>query len=204
MHAAKGESRPFHPGRVRATDRREAVGHPLDPWVPGVRAGENAAFRAVYEATADDLASFAYGMLRDRGAAEDMVQQAFLELVNASAKFRGNGEALRVWLFRSVRYRCLDELKRAGRRRERPMDELPDSSTAGRTDEMAAMDPELERALRSLTERQRSMVVLRHVVGLSGEEVARVVGVSRGAAYAALGRAEKKLKSLLEREAHGN
>ena len=169
--------------------------HPLDEWVPGIREGSDAAFRAVYELTADDLASFANGMLRDRTEAEDIVQQAFLELVRSAPRFRGSGESLRVWLFKSVRFRCLDEVKRAGRRKEHPAARVPER--AGRqTDPLdAVLDPALERAMEALSARQRTLVVLRHVVGMSGDEIASVMRTTRAAAYAALSRAEKKLRA---------
>lgn len=187
------------PLEVTAPSRETPSTHPLDRWVDGVRRRSNSAFAALYEATADDLVSFAYGMLRERAAAEDAVQQAFLELVRAAGRFRGNGEALRVWLFKSVRYRCLDELKRAGRRRERPSHELPDQPVAAHHD--PGLEPALERALDALSDKARTMIILRHVVGLSGEEIAAVVGLRRPTVYKALERAEARLRVALEEPA---
>jgi len=165
----------------------------LDDQVDGVRRRSEAAFATVYRITADDLLSYAYGMLHDRTAAEDAVQQAFLELARAAPTIRGDGRTLRAWLFRSVRYNCLDELRRRRRRPETPTDPLPDEPVE---DDVADVD--LRRALERLTERQRTMVLLRHVGGLTGEEIARVVGSNRVAVYAALARAERRLRHLLE------
>jgi RNA polymerase sigma-70 factor (ECF subfamily) len=170
------------------------VGDELDPRVDGIRRRSDAAFRAVYEATADGLASFAYGMLGNRAAAEDAVQQAFLELVNAGASIRGDGRALRVWLYRAVRFSCLDELRRRSRRPETPVERLPESMP----NPEAEVGPDLQAALGKLSDRQRSLVMLRHVVGMSGGEIALVTKSNRSAVYAALGRAERRLRSLLD------
>ena len=172
--------------------------HSLDEWVEGIRQRSDEAFRAVYESMANDLASFAIGFLHDRKAAEDAVQQAFLELVKAAKTISGDGRSLRAWLYRSVRFTCLDELRR---RRRKPVD-------LGATeadhppivvDPMAHhLTPELEAALGGLTERQRTLIVLRHVVDLPAEEIANVMAMSRAAVYAALGRAEKRLRTLFD------
>lgn len=184
------------PAGPRGVSQRN--GHALDQYADGIRRRSERAFRAVYEATADDLASYAFGMLRDRAAAEDAVQQAYLELVRAAEGLRGRGEAIRVWLFRAVRYTCLDQLRSAARRSEFPSDAVPDRGHLDADPFEQQIDPVLATALRTLTERQRSLVVLRHVVGLSGEEIARVMGTNRPAVYAALNRAERRLRRLLD------
>ncbi len=42
------------------------------------------------------------------------------------------------------------------------------------------------------------MILLRHIAGLSGDEIADVIGSTRRAAYAVLARGEEKLRTLLE------
>ncbi len=167
----------------------------LDELVDGVRNRSEEAFAAVYDLTAGALASYAYGMLRDRPAAEDAVQQAFLELTRAASTLRGDGRSLRAWLYRSVRFTCLDELRRRSRRPEVVTDSLPET---GYDDGIELPDPQLQEALMALTERQRSLLVLRHVVGLPADEVARVMESNRTAVYAATARAERRLRRLLE------
>lgn len=172
--------------------------HALDQYADGIRRRSNSAFTAVYEATADDLVSFAFGLLRNRAAAEDAVQQAFLELVRSAEMVRGGGESIRVWLFRSVRFRCLDELRRTSRRRESMGGALPEQGATDRDPFEAEIGPKLATALDALSNRQRSLVVLRHVVGLSGAEIGKVMAINRAAAYAALARAERTLRRLLD------
>ena len=167
----------------------------LDEHVDGVRSRSEEAFSAVYTLMANGLASYANGMLRDRLAAEDSVQQAFLELARAAPSLRGDGRSLRAWLYRSVRYSCLDEIRRRERRPEVVTDQVPD---AGYRDEIDLPDPALQAALLALSERQRSLLVLRHVVGLPAAEVAQVMQSNRSAVYAATARAERRLRKLLE------
>jgi len=167
----------------------------LDELVDGIRHRSEEAFSAVYSLTANGLASYANGMLRDRLAAEDAVQQAFLELTRAAPNLRGSGRSLRAWLYRSVRYTCLDEIRRRGRHPEVVTDAVPD---IGYLDEIEMPDPALHAALMELSERQRSLLLLRHVVGLHADAVATVMGTNRTAVYAATARAERRLRHLLE------
>jgi RNA polymerase sigma-70 factor (ECF subfamily) len=170
----------------------------LDALPEGVRALAPEAFAALYRVLVDGLNSFAYSMLRDSSAAEDAVQQAFLELVKAAPTIRGDGRALRSWLFRSVRFRCLDELRRRERRRENLHADIPDhllssGPSPGGTGDLAA-------AMSELTQQQREVLFLRHVMGMSGREVANVLDTNRAAVFATAARAERRLRQILSDE----
>ena len=170
----------------------------LDTLVPALKRRDPVAFRQLYEDLADSLGRFAFGILRDRSMAEDVVQQAFLEFVQAAPTLKGSGRSVRAWLYRSVRFRCLDELRRRSRRPEDLTNELPELESTD-TDPMEEMlDPVIEVALDSLTPEQRTVVLLRHVEGLSGSEVAKVVGSNRVAVYAMTSRAEASLRRALQ------
>jgi len=160
--------------------------------VDGVKERNEEAFSTLHQLLASDLLSFAYGMLRDRGAAEDAVQQAFLELARAAPTIRGNGRSLRAWLYRSVRYSCLDELRRRQRHPEIPSEHLPDPGVG---DDLP--DPTLAQALLELPDRQRAVIVLRYVTGCEVSEIASILNTSRAAIYATSARAERRLKRLL-------
>ncbi|MEN8113202.1 MAG: sigma-70 family RNA polymerase sigma factor [Actinomycetota bacterium] len=165
----------------------------------GIRTRNEEAFATAYRHTADPLASFANGMLRgDTEFAEDAVQQAFLELVKAAPTINGDGRTLRAWLFRSVRFTCLDELRRRSRRPEHLAAEVPDVGVEPELPPGFDTDPDLAAAMAELTPDQQTLLVLRHVVGMDGSEAAQVVGRNRPAVYAATRRAEQRLRTLLE------
>ncbi|MDJ0953599.1 MAG: sigma-70 family RNA polymerase sigma factor, partial [Acidimicrobiia bacterium] len=111
--------------------------------------------------------------------------------------FRGDTRSLRAWLYRSVRFSCLDELRRRKRRPEQPTDALPER---GVRDPDLGGDPELQEALLRLNERHRSILVLRHVIGCSIDDIAHILGTSRTAVYAASARAERRLQRELSVE----
>lgn len=181
------------------------TGHPeLDGLVEGVRERDEAAFADLHRHVADALYSYARAMLRDPRTAEDVVQQAFLELVRAAPTIAGDGRSLRAWLFRSVRFSCLDEMRRRRRRPEYPTAELPDRPDPGVPGPDLGLDPEMEAAVAELDDRERSLIVLKHVVGLSGREVADVLEMSRAAVYGATRRAERHLEIALRDVESGN
>lgn len=168
--------------------------------VDRIRERDEEAFASVYQILASDLLSFAAGMLRDRASAEDAVQQAFLELARAAPSIEGDGRSLRSWLYRSVRFTCLDEIRRRGRRPEVPTDQLP----AVVESDPELPDPILREALMGLSERQRTIILLRHVAGFRPREIASIVGTTVAGVYASSTRAEATLRRLLETVENGS
>jgi RNA polymerase sigma-70 factor (ECF subfamily) len=164
----------------------------LDALVAGVVQRDNQAFTQLYDLLADSLGAFAFRLVRDRQAAEDAVQQAFIELANAAPDFTGDGRSLQAWLYKSVRFSCFDEFRRRSRRPEVPTETLPEVPFV--ESDAAPYSAELAGAIASLPYRQQLLLDLRHVHQLSGSEMAEVLGMTRPAAYAALGRAEKSLR----------
>ncbi len=175
----------------------------LDEIMNGIRTRSETAFATAYRHTSDPLASFANGMVRDTRLAEDAVQQAFLELVQSAPTIKGDGRSLRAWLFRSVRFTCLDELRRRQRRPEQLSAEVPEVGVEPDLPQGLDADPDLSAAMEQLTQHQRTILVLKHVVGMDGNEIADVVGGNRVAVYAANRRAEQRLRTLLARTTEG-
>lgn len=171
----------------------------LDEVMNGIRTRSETAFATAYRHTSDPLASFANGMVHDARFAEDAVQQAFLELVQSAPTIKGDGRSLRAWLFRSVRFTCLDELRRRARRPEHLSAEVPEVGVEPDLPPGFDADPDLSAAMAQLTPHQRTVLVLRHVVGMNGNEIADVVGGNRVAVYAVSRRAEQRLRTLLDR-----
>jgi len=142
-------------GRRRGPDPRsvEAV---YDRWAPAVLA----AFRAH---RVDDP--------------EGLTGDVFVSVARRLGDFDGDDDALRRWIFTIAHNRWVDEVRATARRPRTVPEEvdrpaLPDGEP---------FDPALARALGTLTDDQREVVVLRHVADLPVADVARLTGRSEGA-----------------------
>lgn len=168
----------------------------MDCVAESVAHGDPDAYNRLYEAIADRLFGFAFRFLNDREDSEDAIQQAFLELAQSDSR-PDNGRSLEAWLFASVRYTCLDLLRRRARRPEVPHERLPESNDEDHY--QLGLDPGLERALASLTPQQRQIIHLKYVEGLDGQQIADIMDSNRVAVYAMSGRAQRRLRNLLIR-----
>src|SRR6478752_8954548 len=87
-------------------------------------AGSQTAFAAIYDRYADRLHDFCVGMLRDRDAAADCVQDVFVTAASRLTQLR-EPERLRSWLYAIARNEALARIRH--RRREQPSDQLPET-----------------------------------------------------------------------------
>lgn len=156
------------------------------------------------------LLRFARALAHDDAEAEDVLQQTFVSAWRAAATLAGDDA--RAWLLAIARR----EAARLGRRRgahaerERSLEELGEEAgfgDAGATPEAcsARLEEEglLERALLSLSPRDREILVLRELEGLSGPQAAELLGLSRAAEKARLHRARLALAAGLRTLASG-
>jgi RNA polymerase sigma-70 factor (ECF subfamily) len=135
--------------------------------------------------------------------AEDLVQDIFVRAYRAIGRFRGES-AFRSWLYRIAinvvhthldRRRTREGTLAAQTRDAETIDELP----AGDDVEQTFLRRQvIDRALASLPEDLRVLVVLRDVHGLKYDEIAKVVKTPRGTVESRLFRARQRLRPLLE------
>ena len=159
-------------------------------------AGDRAAFAGIYDRYVDRLHDFCVGMVRDRDAAADCVQDVFCTAVVQLPKLR-DPDKLRPWLYAIARNEALRCIRQ--RRREEVVGELPETATgdagpdtlAART-ELAALIAE---AAGGLSDRDRSVLELAYRHGLDGPELAEALGVSAGNATKMVSR----LRDTIER-----
>ena len=150
-------------------------------------------------------------MIGDATEAEDLTQEAFLQLFRKIHTFRGES-AFSSWLYRLtanvvlMRFRkrkpittSLDELIRADDGSEHPLLELgaPDLNLAGIFDRV-----KLEDALAKLPAGYKSMFILHDVHGYEHNEIARLLGCSIGNSKSQLHKARKRLRHLLRGVRH--
>ena len=163
--------------------------------------GDVSAFRTLTERHLAAITGIARRMLRDDAEAEDMAQEAFLRLWRSGATLDVGAAGVKPWLRRVVSNLCIDRVR--GRQRLMVVEELPEQAQAPR--QQAALEEKdlqrrVDRALKTLPERQRLALTLFHYEGLSQSEVGAIMSISDEAVESLLGRARRQLKTDLQSE----
>ncbi len=169
---------------------------PLADLLAAVAAGD----RAVYEQHSVRLFGIANAILRDRDAAADALQDAFLKIGQRAGQFDATRGAAEAWLGGIVRHAALDLVRRRGR--EMPTDDptLGDQAVEPEVLERIAASAEgrrLRDCLASLDERNRKGIVLAFVHGLSHAQVAARLDQPLGTVKAWIRRGLLQLRECL-------
>ena len=146
-----------------------------------------------------------------RGLAEDLTQEALLEIRKSLTGFKGESK-FTTWAYRFVINRAASELRRRHYRNV-SLDQLREDEPAlfqALLPEQGAVEPERMAERRhylhllreiiegELNERQRAAIVGIHLQGLSMDEMAEALGVNRNALYKLLHDARKRIKARLQ------
>jgi RNA polymerase sigma-70 factor, ECF subfamily len=172
----------------------------VDAWVSAARSGDMGAFEALYRHHVGRIHALCLRMTGSRPAAEDCVQETFVQAWQNLDRFEARS-AFGTWLHR-IAVNCVLGLQRAESRRPSGHLQAVDD---GRSDPWGAdagardpqLDLELERAITSLPEGARNVLVLHSLAGYSHEEVAAMLGIAVGTCKAQLHRARSLLAARL-------
>ena len=138
---------------------------------------------------------------QNRELAEDILQTAYLKILQGSARYRGEA-AFKTWLFAVIRLTAADERRRFWRRWfglnnfERHREPAIERPRDDGLDETARLDA-FRLALKRLPQRQREVIHLICYQYLSLEQAAEVVGISLGSARTHYDRAKTSLRGWL-------
>lgn len=182
-------------GRVDAA-APESLGELLEVVVSGA-VDHEAEFAAFMVLAGPALSRTAWLLCGDAHRAEELVQQALMKTYLAWPRAR-DGDPL-IYARRVLANARIDSWRKHRREHLMAPEDLPERPIASDADRHAAHD-ELVRALRQLTQRQRCVVVLRHLMGLTEQEVADDLGVSVGTVKTTASRALRRLRALMETE----
>jgi RNA polymerase sigma-70 factor (ECF subfamily) len=173
----------------------------LAAWLAQAAGGNQAALQRLYQAEASRLFGIALKLLRDRAAAQDALQDAFVSVWQRARQFDPARGSARVWLAAVVRHRALDIARARGR------ETLSDDPGLG--DEAITDDPleriaatadgkRLAHCLGGLEEKNRSSIVLAFVDGLSHAQVAEKLALPLGTVKAWIRRGLMSLRACME------
>jgi RNA polymerase sigma-70 factor, ECF subfamily len=167
-------------------------------------AGDVSAFEQLYERHHRRVYSLCLRMTGNVAEAEDLAQEAFIQLYRKTGSFRGES-AFTTWLHRLTVNQVLMHFRKKGVRLEQTTDDgdVPVQVVAG-TENPASMPVvdriALDRAISQLPPGYRSVFVLHDVEGHEHEEIARMLGCSVGTSKSQLHKARMKLRGLLRQQ----
>ena len=165
--------------------------------VRAILAGDTERYGELVVRYRDRYARYAARMLGSRDAAEDAVQDAFVRAYDQLAQCRDPDNFVG-WFFLILRNRCFAERRRS--RSVAPLEAADSVAAADRTDggaESAERRRALQLALLELTADQREVFVLKHMEGLSYEQIATQLSTSVASLKMRMHRAYDRLREQL-------
>jgi len=178
------------------------------------QAGDMVAFRRLVERHQRRAFAIALSLVRDENDARELVQDAFLRVYKALGTFQG-GSSFFTWLYRIITNLSIDLIRKPGRQTT----DIDDLHARTEIEESADVDfpllaridgadpadvvrrreigERLQRALDALPSYHRGVIVMREIEGLSYEEMASAMNVSKGTIMSRLFHARQKLQKAL-------
>lgn len=164
--------------------------------------GERFALRALYQREARWLLGVALRIVRDREHAEDVLQDAFMQVWQRAPTFRPDLGSARGWIYTIVRHRALKQVRESGR-----MAAMEPQELAGLSDAQQAAAPDadpreldvdrLEQCLQRIEESRRACVVHAFVDGFTHEQIAERLNTPLGTVKSWIKRSLASLKECL-------
>jgi RNA polymerase sigma-70 factor, ECF subfamily len=198
-----------HERRASNRQARKAEAEQDRVLIEQAKSGDQRAFRALVDRHQRRAFAIALALVRDENDARDVVQEAFLRVYRGLGAFHG-GSSFFTWLYRIVTNLSID-LMRKPSRREAELDEareLSDDCEAFLLSRIDGADPidvvrrrqiaeRIQCELDALPPYHRGVIVMREVQGMSYEEMAQAMGVSKGTIMSRLFHARQKLQHAL-------
>jgi RNA polymerase sigma-70 factor (ECF subfamily) len=186
---------------------------PTEDLIQRYQRGQTGAFDALFDRYKNYVYRVAFFITKNSGDAEEVVQETFIDVLRALARYDTEGPArFRTWLYRVAVNRCRSRYRRK-RLPSADWDDVseqiaqianghpghnPERATIGREEKVA-----LWGAVDALPETHREVVVLRYQAGLSYDEIAQALEINIGTVKSRLYNAHKKLGALLSEPIKG-
>lgn len=147
-----------------------------------VKDGDALAFNRLVEKWHSKIYRFAYRFFADEDEASDITQKTFIKTYHHVGSLE-NPEKFSPWIYRIANNLCLDELKRAGRRKSTSLESWIEQSGALEADlatpaeqlQQMELGIILQKALLTLPDEQRTVIILKEYEGLKFREIAEIL-----------------------------
>jgi RNA polymerase sigma-70 factor (ECF subfamily) len=177
--------------------------------VPLMARGDAPAFEAIYERHSGAAFSLAYRMVGTRSAAEDVTQEAFLNLWRSGAHYDRARGSVRTWILGIVHHRSIDALRRASvhsRRRSDDETAAERLEAPERVEEDVARRDEAEvvrKAMQMLPSDQLKVIELAYFGGFTHVEIAEMLEAPVGTVKGRMRLGMRKMREALAQGAVG-
>jgi len=195
LPAAASAGAPAAVGSVSGLRRAARSEHAL---VRAAQGGSTEAMEELFRRHWPRAHRAAWLVVHDAAAAEDVAQEAFLAAVRSLDRF-DRRRPFGPWLHRIVVNRAIDHARARDVRREVPADAVAEAGASGAGS--CGPSDEVVAALAALAPEQRAVIVMRHLLGFTPGEIARVLGLPRGTVNSRLRRGLDALVEPLRDEA---
>jgi RNA polymerase sigma-70 factor (ECF subfamily) len=187
-------------------------GERLDAVVAEAVAGNRDALREVLEIIRPIVVRYCRARVgateRSGLSADDVAQEVCLAAITALPRYKDQGRPFLAFVYGIAAHKVADAHRAAARNRSDPTDVVPERYSLEAGPEQMALDSEsaarMNKLLSVLPEKQREILILRIVVGMSAEETAEAVGSTPGAVRVAQHRALARLKNEITATEHGH
>ncbi len=165
--------------------------------VKRAKGGDQAAFRALYDANVDRVFRLCFRMVGEEGQARELTQDAFVRVWEVLDQFRGDA-AFSTWLHSIAVSVVLNGLRKVDRhrKRERSLEDAGHLGSSPRGAEPLVAD-RIREAVDGLPEIYRTVFLMYDLEGFPHGEISRALGVPVGTSKARLHRAREMLREKL-------
>jgi RNA polymerase sigma-70 factor (ECF subfamily) len=169
--------------------------------------GDSDALKEIFDQYNKKVYGIAYGVVRQREEALDIVQEVFIKLYRSIKNFKGKSKFY-TYLYRMAMNTAIDHVRKMGKSPFSRLEEMegfqPSDGVEKRPDSILLQKEVEERvkvALEKLPADQRMALIFREVEGLSYQEMAEAMGCSIGTVMSRLHYARKRIQELLKNDA---
>jgi RNA polymerase sigma factor (sigma-70 family) len=197
------------PDTSRAVPAAVSADTPETELLERARARDVQAYSELVRRYQKKIYTLVYNMTSSREDAEDLVQDVFVKAYSSLQHFHGNS-SFYTWVYRIAVNRTINYIKKRNRRSADSLDdvdkaierdpnyvELSAKESPFRDMTITELRDKLNRALQTLSEKHRTVVVMHDIEGVPHEEIAKVLGCSEGTVRSRLFYARQALQSQL-------
>jgi RNA polymerase sigma-70 factor (ECF subfamily) len=161
--------------------------------VAGAKRGEKDAVHFLYVRFSDNVYGYVRSIVQDEHEAEDVTQAVFAKVMHSIGSYEERSVPFLAWVIRIARNAAYDHVRG---RRSVPVEEV---RAVNHRDELGDSEraTDLRKALATLPDDQRRVLVMRHVVGMSPAEIAADLGRSEGSVHGLHHRGRRALRAAL-------